>query len=134
MKQFTLSNSERLKSRKQIDHLFDAGKYFNSAPLRVIYDLEKEPKPDSLKFGVGVSAKHFKKAVDRNRVKRLVREAWRVQKLPLANQLKEKNIAIRVFIIYTGRELPDHLLISEKIGSAIQRLVLLINETDTTLP
>jgi ribonuclease P protein component len=130
LKQFTLSSQERLKSRKQIDQLFNSGKYFNISPLRVIYDMAKGDVPPTIQFGVGVSARNFKKAVDRNRVKRLIREAWRLQKLPLQHQLGNQGLSLKLFVIFTGRELPDHTLVFEKMGSAIQRLANLSNETD----
>jgi ribonuclease P protein component len=132
LKQFTLSSQERLKSRKQIDLLFNSGKYFNISPLRVIYDTAKGDLPQALQFGVGVSARNFKKAVERNRVKRLIREAWRLQKLPLQQQLGNKGLALKLFVIYTGRELPDQKLVLEKMGLAIQRLANVINETDSS--
>jgi ribonuclease P protein component len=83
-------------------------------------------------MGVGVSGKHFKKAVDRNRVKRLIREAWRLQKSDLVKQAQLAGRSLKVFIIYTGRELPDFKLIYERTGSAIARFSSLINETDPT--
>lgn len=130
LKQHTLSRNERLKSRKQIDKLFNSGNYFNLPPLRLGYLLEEGGENDALQLGVGVSGRHFKKAVDRNRVKRLLREAWRVQKMELTALAKDKRRSLKVFIIYTGRELPDYQLIHEKIRSAIARLTTLINETD----
>jgi ribonuclease P protein component len=96
----------------------------------VIYEVEKMELPQPLQFGVGVSVRHFKKATDRNRVKRLLREAWRLQKIPLQDQLREKGMVLRLFVIYTGRELPDHELVSAKMSLSIQRLAIVINETD----
>lgn len=130
MKQFTLSRNERLKSRKQIDKLFNSGNYLNLPPLRLGYLVDEAGENDALQLGVGVSGRHFKKAVDRNRVKRLLREAWRVQKTELANLAKDRNRSLKVFIIYTGRELPDYQLIFEKTRSAIAKLSTLLNETD----
>src|SRR5205809_6930341 len=90
-KQFTLGKSERLKSRKLIELLFKNGRSFNAFPFRVYYIEEKiifdEP---NVHFGGGVSTKNFKKAVDRNRIKRLTREGWRLQKQPLIESLKPK--------------------------------------------
>ena len=130
LKQHTLSRTERLKSRKQIDKLFTSGRYFNMPPLRLNYTIDAGGENDHLQMGVGVSGKHFKKAVDRNRVKRLIREAWRLQKAELASQCKLTGRSLKVFIIYTGRDLPDFKLMFEKTGSAIARLSSLINETD----
>jgi len=133
LKKHTLSHHERLKSRKQIDKLFKSGNYFNLPPLRLSYLLAEGGENEALQLGVGVSVKHFKKAVDRNRVKRLLREAWRVQKMELAALAKDKRRSLKVFIIYTGRELPDYQLIYERTRSAIARLSTLINETDPSL-
>src|SRR5687768_4694991 len=69
----------------------------------------------SMQMGAGVSARNFKKAVDRNRVKRLVREGYRLQKNSLQQAVKEKHKQLHFFIIYTGKELPGHKEIFPKV-------------------
>ena len=64
------------------------------------------PANNSLQFGAGAGTRNFKKAVDRNRIKRLTREAWRLQKNVLTEKLAANNLAMSVFFIYTGKELP----------------------------
>ena len=118
----TLGKNERLKSRKLIGHLFKEGNSFSIAPLRVLYSLAGETT-SPLQAGFSVSSKKFKKAVDRNRIKRLLREAYRQQKHPLKIQLEENNKQLAVFFIYTGREIPEHAFIYEKMGIAIQMIV-----------
>jgi ribonuclease P protein component len=76
-----------------------------------------------LQAGFGAGSRHFKKAVDRNRIKRLSREAYRLQKQPLIDLLAEKGISMAVFFIYTGKELPDHSTVKAKIGVALQKLI-----------
>ncbi len=73
--------------------------------------------------GFGAGSRYFKKAVDRNRIKRLGREAYRLQKAPLVRQLTEKQLRMDVFFIYTGKELPAYQLVSEKIAVALQKLL-----------
>ncbi len=120
---YTLGKQERLKSRKQIEHLFKEGKSFSVPPLRVYYTACPLPIANcSLQFGVAVGTRHFKKAVDRNRVKRLIREAWRLQKNDLKQQLDTANQQLHVFFIFTGKEVPDYKLIAEKTGVALQKL------------
>lgn len=73
--------------------------------------------------GFGAGSRHFKRAVDRNRIKRLSREAYRVQKQPLIDQMREKGLCMAVFFIYTGKELPDYQTVSGKIGVVLQKLI-----------
>lgn len=120
-KQFTLGKQERLKGRKAIEQLFEGGERFLATPFRVHYRWCDEKK-NALHFGVGVSARNFKKAVQRNRIKRLVREAWRLQKIPLQQKLKEQNRCLHVFFIYTATEMPMYKLIYEKTGAVIDKL------------
>ena len=118
----TLGKNERLKSRKLIGQLFKEGNSFSIAPFRVLYSFAGEAT-SPLQAGFSVSSKKFKKAVDRNRIKRLMREAYRQQKHPLKNLLEENNKQLAVFFIYTGREMPEHAFIHEKMGVAIQMIV-----------
>ena len=83
---------------------------------------ETESQLSHLQATVSVSTRHFKKAVDRNRIKRLMRESYRLQKNNLQIVLEENHVNLAVFFIYTGKELPEYNLIFEKIGSAIQKL------------
>lgn len=137
-KQFTLGKNERLKSIKQIEQLFTKGMKFAAGPFRILYLFNKIPNLQStsfhLQFGVGVSARNFKRAVDRNRIKRLTREAWRLEK----NELKEKvianNISLNVFIIYTAKELPDYTLVKDKVAVALKKLSEKIDENDPQNP
>ena len=83
-KTFGLGKRERLKSRKQIDNLFAEGKSFAVFPIRVTYSFMPTDGDALVQIGVTVSKRNFKKAVDRNRIKRLFREAYRLQKAELA--------------------------------------------------
>lgn len=80
------------------------------------------PADHPVKAGVGVSARHFRKAVDRNRIKRLLRECYRLNKLPLHTAVCGNQKTLAVFFLYIGRELPDYIFLTEKMRSAIDRL------------
>ena len=128
-KQFTIGKNERLKSRKQIDKLFAEGRSFVVNPFRVYFVIQEPWTMDhGLQFGVGVSSKNFKKAVDRNRIKRLTREAWRLQKNELKELLKTSNKQLNVFFIYTGKELPDFATVKDKVAVALKKLSGKVNE------
>ena len=128
-KQFTLGKEERLKSRKQIEKLFAEGKSFVVIPFR-IYFLVDGPwtMNHGLQFGVGVSAKNFKRAVDRNRIKRLTREAWRLQKNELTEKVKTTQKQLNVFFIYTGKEVPDFTIVRDKVTVVLKKLADKIDE------
>ena len=130
-KQFTLGKDERLKSRKAIEQLFKEGKRFTVSPFRVYYLSITDTQEKPLQFGVGVSTKNFKKAVDRNKVKRLTREAYRVQKNLLQDQLKTKNRGLHLFLIYTINELLDYKLVNDKVDLILKKLSRLIDENNT---
>ena len=77
---FTYSKAEKLKSKTTIDLLFSKGKSVSKYPLRLVY-IEGDFGDDlPIKIGVSVSKKHFKKAVDRNYFKRVLRETYRLNK------------------------------------------------------
>ncbi len=131
---YTLGKKDKLKSRKAIEQIFKEGKSFSVFPFRVLY-LEAPAsslKKNTLQTAFSVSKKHFKKAVDRNRIKRLIREAWRLQKNILAEKISSSNKNFTVFIIFTGNELPEYELIFEKITAVIKRVLKIINETTVT--
>jgi ribonuclease P protein component len=130
----SLNKKERLKSRKEIDFLFKEGKSFPLTPFRVYYRIKTIAEGDTniyLQAGVGVSSRNFKKAVDRNRIKRLSREAYRLQKQSLLDTLVAANKEMRLFIIYTGRELPQFELVKEKTAIILKRLQTLVHENNT---
>ena len=103
---YFLKKDDRLKSRKAIDLLFAKGKSFSNFPFRICWQLLDDEV--GIKAGFTASSKNFKKATDRNRIKRLIREAYRLQKNNLQEMLTLKNKAVHVFFIYTGKEVPEY--------------------------
>jgi ribonuclease P protein component len=132
-KQFTLGKNERLKSRKQIEKLFAEGKSFVMNPFRVYYIVNGEWSivNSFLQFGVGVPNKNFKRAVDRNRIKRLTREVWRLQNVELKEKMKTSGKQLNVFFIYTGKELPDFRIVKDKVAVALKKLEIKIDENSS---
>jgi ribonuclease P protein component len=130
VKQFSYSKKENLKSKKLTEELFSRGKSFNLFPLRIIY-LEKSDITTPVQAGVSTGTRFFKKAVDRNRVKRLLREAYRKEKLPLQDFLQQQNKKIIFFIIYTHKELPEWAALQKKMQLALQKLIMVLNEKNS---
>ncbi|MDP9229429.1 MAG: ribonuclease P protein component [Bacteroidota bacterium] len=135
-KQFTLGKNERLRSRNLIEQLFKQGKSLDVFPYKVYYLLKEktiniESSILNVQFGVGVSTKNFKKAVDRNRIKRVTREAYRLQKLLLHQITKEKRFQLSVFFIYTAKELSDYNQVKEKVNLILEKIIKLIDENNT---
>ena len=86
----TYPNIEKLKSKTTIDLLFSKGKSVSKFPLRLVYCPVELPNGESLKMGVSVSKKYFKKAVDRNYFKRILRESYRLNKQALLQNTNQK--------------------------------------------
>ena len=131
-RQFTLGKNERLKSRKQIEQLFAVGKSFAITPFRVYFLVNDQLPMDAgaglLQFGVAVGSKNFRRAVDRNRIKRLTREAWRLQNIELKQNVKATGRRLIVFFIYTAKDLPDFKVVKDKVAVALKKLADRINE------
>ena len=91
---FTYPKNEKLKSKITIDLLFSKGKSVSKYPLRLVYVESDYGIPQDseqkLKMGVSVSKKYFKKAVDRNYFKRVLRECYRLNKFLLTDNLDKK--------------------------------------------
>ena len=110
---------ERLKSKKSIDLLFEKGKGISSNPLRLVYYNEENERllPQVL---FSVSKKNFKKAADRNRIKRQMREIYRLNRdryfLP-----EQKNAYLLAFI-YTAKEKIPFNILEKKLNLALERL------------
>jgi ribonuclease P protein component len=122
---FPFKTDEKLKSRKLIQQLFKEGKSFSHFPLRVLYIMPGSNR-SHLQSAFSVSSKNFKRAVDRNRIKRLMREAYRLQKSTLQKELEDTRQYLAVFVIYTGNELPAYSNISERMSAVLHRLEKII--------
>ena len=116
--QFTYPKKEKLKSKTTIDLLFSEGNSVSKFPLRLVSVENKEPNAELMKMGVSVSKKYFKKAVDRNYFKRVLRETYRLNKHLLIDNL-EKPYAFMFF--YQTKERLSYQEIEEKTIQLFQK-------------
>jgi ribonuclease P protein component len=111
-----LASDQRLKKKKEIDLLFADGKSFNLPPIRVIYTVNPEPNSkNQLLFSVPSRA--FKRAVDRNLLKRRMRESYRVNQFSLDLPVK-----LNLAYIYIAKKALPYSEIEKKIIQSFQKL------------
>ena len=124
---FLFPKSERLNSKIKIDRLFTDGKAFLVYPLRTVYFISSE-NPSELEVLISVPKKKFKKAVHRNRIKRLIREAYRLNKNELCNVVISGNLQMQVAFVYVAdKELNFHELI-DKMKQILDQLKKIASE------
>lgn len=118
----TFGKEERLCSKKLTESLFSGeGKAISSFPLRMVYRLYDKTELEQSQVLISVSKRRFKHAVDRNRVKRQIRESWRLQS-PFSNLQLPENKNIAAAIIWISDELQTSELIASKLAALLKQL------------
>lgn len=110
---YTFTKPERLKNDKEISRLFEEGKSITVFPIRLIYLFCDGNDEAFIKVAVTASKRNFKKAVDRNRIKRLLRESYRLNKPRLYESLDTKNYIF--MFIFIGKEAVKMETINDKM-------------------
>lgn len=120
----TFTRAERLKSRKVIEQLFKQGQSFAQYPLRLVWKVIEERQSDfPAQFALTVPKKKFKKAVQRNRIRRLMREAYRLNKHRLYDALQKEEKQLALLVIYTGQETMTFAEIEAAMQQMLRRFV-----------
>jgi len=114
--------SHRLHLKKEIEDLFASGKQIRKYPVNVIYGFYPGSEVP-VKMAVSVPKKIIKLAVDRNRIKRQLREVYRLNCHEVFNYFGTRKINLHVMFIYTGKVSPDYAVLESKIILILQRLV-----------
>lgn len=129
MKLFAFDKSEKLKSKKDLEKLFTSGKHIYLSPIKLYY-IVKSTEQFDVKAGVGVSSRYFKNAVDRNYIKRQLREGYRLEKIALHQFLKQSNLSVQIFFLYTSKLKLNTKQIQQLIQKIIQKLISQIEKMD----
>lgn len=113
----TLDSTKRLKSKKKIGRLFESGRGLHKSPVRVVFYIDKTIEIPGFQLTVSVPKRNFKRATQRNLLKRRMREAFRIHQ----HQLNLKN-PVDLMLIYTSNELKDFSVIEKSVLQLIQTL------------
>lgn len=127
---YTYPKQEKLKSHTVIDSLFTQGKTVSKYPLRIVYVPTENKEGLPLKVGVSVSKRYFKKAVDRNFYKRLLREAYRLNKSILLEQIQEP---YAIMIFYQTKDRLNYEQVNEKMIKLMQKFVAQVQASNQVL-
>ena len=123
---FTYPKNERLKSKTTIGLPFSEGKSVSKYPLRLVYRIGEVNQEEKIKIGVSVSKKYFKKAVDRNYFKRVLRETYRLNKHLLWDNLEE---SYSFMFFYQSKDRLTYQEINTKTIQLFEKFLLQINKT-----
>lgn len=122
MENYTLKKSERLCSPKTLGQLFDLGESLLVFPLKVVFLKSEAPLPHPAEAAFAVSKRNFKRAVKRNLLKRRMREAYRLNKHLLYDELAAKNLHISIMFIFVGKEVLDYSVIEKAMILALKKV------------
>lgn len=123
---FTYSKNERLKSKTTIGLLFSEGKSVSKYPLRLVYRQAEENSEQKIKIGVSVSKKYFKKAVDRNYFKRVLRETYRLNKHLLWDNVEQP---YSFMFFYQTKDRLSYQEINTKTIQLFEKFLQQVNKT-----
>ncbi|MBN2669607.1 MAG: ribonuclease P protein component [Bacteroidales bacterium] len=122
-KPFSLSKSEILSLEKLIGNLFSQGKSVTSYPIKIIYRIEILDASTSAQTLFTVPKRNFKRAVKRNRLRRRMKEAYRLNKSILYSFLSKNQLQLTMAIIYIGKEENSYAEIEQKIVVSLQKII-----------
>lgn len=120
---YTFNKEERLCSKKLLEKLFASGSSFLLYPFRIVWLPENLPADVSVQVVINVPKRRFKKAVDRNLIKRRIREIYRLNKSEhLYCFFKEHSAQLILGINYVGKNIADYTFLEKKLKAVLEQL------------
>jgi len=123
----TFPKKEKLCGEIRVGRLFAEGEAFIAYPLRVVYKFSEEREDSGVKILISVPKKKIKKAVHRNRIKRQIREAYRLNKAVLLESCLNNDKSLQIAVTYLSEKLPEYEVIEDKIKLTLTRLLQLFS-------
>ena len=127
---FSLSKVNKLCSPKIIDEIFESGMQVKSYPFVIKYKETELPKDVQFQIVFSAPKRIFRKAVQRNRIKRLCKEAFRTQKHELDKYLKNRNKQVALFLVYTPKEELTINLLGGRTEKLIKKIISQLESND----
>jgi ribonuclease P protein component len=124
---YIFKKQEKLCGEIAVTELFQRGASFISYPVRVVWTADPAKEAPSMKVMMSVPKKKLKHAVDRNRVKRLLREAYRLNKDALIRQVVAQNLNVRMVMVWLPDEVLDFDKVQRKVQDALGKMQKLIS-------
>jgi ribonuclease P protein component len=125
--QYTFSKRERIKKRKQIDRLFSEGRSFTLRPFKVYFAINDNKTDPPVQILIAIPKKEYKRPVDRNKIKRRIKEAYRLNKLTLFEHLRQLRINLHVGFVYSG----NSVILS--YGEIERKLISCLHKLESTI-
>lgn len=123
MTRLTFKKEERLTNKKTFELLFGSGKSFTDSPFRLVWIEIKSDSILPVQFGISVPKRSFPKAIDRNTLKRRIRESYRRNKHTLYEKLKKKNLHIALMVMYIAKSELSYQEIERKMILSLQKVI-----------
>ena len=124
---YTLGKDEKLKGRKLIELLFSEGKRVKSFPIQLIYFKNNRETEVAIKAGFSVPKRNIKLAVNRNRIKRMLREVYRLNKFKFLDNLKDPYVFM---FIYMAKEEINYADLEQALHKLHEKFLTKINEDE----
>jgi len=125
----TLRKHEILSSKLDLNRLYNTGNHLKQYPVKLLYSLEDEQS--EIKIAFSVPKRSFKRAVDRNLLKRRLREVYRKHKTMITQVSKERGVGINIMVILIGKERVEYKMIEIGFLKALNELKSYIETYET---